>query len=309
MDKQTKALGTYYAILDQSTACRGRRPVSKSRPRRRCAASVPSPTNSASRSVKACGRARGHQPRPRRHDPERQRRRRRHGAVRGKRRAEPRVLADAVILLNNQARNSTTSAPDEWAAGVTKYPNKLTLLGGALAPTAAFLDLVTRETLEQKYAFENTAHAAEALTGSIQRLAAANRLLAESQVSDFATVAANKYYRDAGVRAKKLQDDLEATAEATQKLGGSVSSVSNQVNRDLTTLLNDFEYTTVEFGRKTAKLSQKQDTVFEGMLTAFTAKVQKQEQIIADTLQQIEDAAAYAKTPSPVHRRQPGRLH
>ena len=31
------------------------------------------------------------------------------------------------------------------------------------------------------------------------------------------------------------------------------------------------------------------------MLTAFTAKVQKQEQIIADTLQKIEDAAAYAQ--------------
>ena len=67
------------------------------------------------------------------------------------------------------------------------------------------------------------------------------------------------------------------------------------MNRDLTTLLDGFEYTSVEFGRKTAKLSQKQDSVFEGLLASFTAKVQKQEQIIADTLQQIEDAAAYAQ--------------
>jgi hypothetical protein len=298
MDKQTKALGTYYAILDQSTVMQGQ------------AAREQEQTATQMRRLKAVtdelsvafgkGLVEGLEDTNRALEGMIQNASEGEGAM--ERFGESvgqslGVLADAVILLNKlgDKLNDISPGTNEAAGSVNKYLNKLTLLGGTLAPTAALLDLVTRETLEQKFAFENTGPAAEALTGSIQRLAAANRLLAESEVSDFATVAANKYYRDAGVRAKKLQDDIEETEDKINNFGGSVSSVSQKVSRDLTTILNDFDYTTVEFGRKTAKLSQKQDSVFEGMLTAFTAKVQKQEQIIADTLQQIEDAAAYAQ--------------
>ncbi len=297
MDKQTKALGTYYAILDQSTVMQGQ------------AAREQEQTATQMRRLKAVtdelsvafgkGLTEGLEDTNRALE----------GLIQNASDGEGAMerfgesvgqslgfLADAVILLNRlgEKLNDISPGTNEAAGSVNKYLNKLTLLGGTLAPTAALLDLVTRETLEQKYAFDNVGPAADAARGSIERLAAANRLLAESEISDFATVAANKYYRDAGVRAKKLQDDIEETEDKINNFGGSVSSVSQKVSRDLNSLFDGLEYTTVNFGKKTAELTEKQNKRLETLMGAFRTKIETQEKIITDTLKRVEEAAQFS---------------
>lgn len=60
--------------------------------------------------------------------------------------------------------------------------------------------------------------------------AAAARFTAETGTQLFQVQAANKYYRDAGVRLKRLADDEEAAAEAADKLGRSAGSAGSAVN-------------------------------------------------------------------------------
>jgi len=69
------------------------------------------------------------------------------------------------------------------------------------------------------------------LSSMTQRAAAAARqFAAETGTQLFQVQAANKYYRDAGVRLKRLADDEEAAAEAADNLGRSAGSSGSAVN-------------------------------------------------------------------------------
>jgi hypothetical protein len=69
------------------------------------------------------------------------------------------------------------------------------------------------------------------LSSMTQRAAAAARqFAAETGTQLFQVQAANKYYRDAGVRLKRLADDEEAAAEAADNLGRSAGSAGSAVN-------------------------------------------------------------------------------
>jgi len=296
MDKQTKALGTYYAILDQSTTMQGQ------------AAREQQQTATQMRRLKAVtdelsvafgqGLTQGMEDTNRALEGLIQNAADGEGAM--ERFGESvgstlSILVDTVVLLNKFGDKLNDIAPgtNEAAGSVNKYLDKLTLLGGALAPTAFAMDILTRETLEQKYAFENTGPAADAARRSIERLAEVNRILANSEVQDFSTVAANKYYRDAGVRAKKLQDDIKETEDTVQRFGSSVGSTSQKIERDLDSLLTGFEYTSAEFGKSTVTLTEKQNKRLEGLLEGFRVKVEAQEAIIRDTLEKIEKGAQF----------------
>ena len=293
MDKQTKALGTYYAILDQSTVMQGQ------------AAREQEQTATQMRRLKAVtdelsvafgkGLVEGLEDTNRALEGMIQNASEGEGAM--ERFGESvgqslGVLADAVILLNKlgDKLNDISPGTNEAAGSVNKYLNKLMFLGGTLAPTAALLDVVTRETLEQKYAFENTGPAAEALTGSIQRLAAANR---PSRVGG-QRFRHRRRHSTLRQFAPETADDRATTKppETRQQRRGVAASPHLAPSRHGAAVEE----------RKERKL--KQNTMLEDAGT--TAKVKKRK-IAADT-QRIEDAATAAQD-AHVHRRQPGRLH
>ena len=105
------------------------------------------------------------------------------------------------------------------------------VLGQATRDTAA-------ETEQMGKVFAGTIKPADHLSSSIATLrgetdaaaAAAARFTAETGTQLFQVQAANKYYRDAGVRLKRLADDEEAAAEAADKLGRSAGSAGSAVN-------------------------------------------------------------------------------
>lgn len=162
-------------------------------------------------------------------------------------------------------------------------------MNGVLSGTVAAAIAAGNAMTYYQQVVSNTANETAAVTGpqsirSVEGLAGAQNELAA------ATEHQNKVI-DANYAAwQKAQAALD-------KVGGSGGGVSRAttVTRDLTNVLTDLEYTSVKFARNSVELSQKQDAVFEGTLVAFTQKVQKQEKIIADTLQHIQDAADYAQ--------------
>ena len=105
------------------------------------------------------------------------------------------------------------------------------VLGQATRDTAA-------ETEQMGKVFAGTIKPADHLSSSISVLrgqtdaaaAAAARFAQETGTQLFQVQAANKYYRDAGVRLKRLADDEEAAAEAADKLGRSAGSAGSAVN-------------------------------------------------------------------------------
>jgi hypothetical protein len=105
------------------------------------------------------------------------------------------------------------------------------VLGQATRDTAA-------ETEQMGKVFAGTIKPADHLSSSIATLrgetdaaaAAAARFTAETGTQLFQVQAANKYYRDAGVRLKRLADDEAAAAEAADKLGRSAGSAGSAVN-------------------------------------------------------------------------------
>lgn len=92
-----------------------------------------------------------------------------------------------------------------------------------------------RETALFAGELNNTIKPADHLSSSIATLrgetdaaaAAAARFTAETGTQLFQVQAANKYYRDAGVRLKRLADDEAAAAEAADNLGRSAGSAGS----------------------------------------------------------------------------------
>ena len=105
------------------------------------------------------------------------------------------------------------------------------VLGQATRDTAA-------ETEQMGKVFAGTIKPADHLSSSIATLrgetdaaaAAAARFTAETGTQLFQVQAANKYYRDAGVRLQRLADDEAAAAEGAEKLGRSAASAGSAVN-------------------------------------------------------------------------------
>ena len=329
MDKQTKALGTYYAILDQSTKMQGqaaREMEQTGTQMRRLSAvtqqlsvefgrglvtgmagfndgleSVIRSADASSAAMETLGEAVGDQ-------------------------IAPFVSLTAKIADLNTAINKLTQGKDggalsfigklgDTASFTAGDVDRLTTAMGLLwndgklwrdfAITAndleaIFGDLGTQMAAAGGFAralttdFKNMGPAAEAQIGSILRLAEANRNAANAaSTADFTVVAANKYYRDAGARAKKLGDEIEETEEKVRSFGSSVGSTSQKIERDLDSLLTGFEYTSAEFGKSTVTLTEKQNKRLEGLLEGFRVKVEAQEAIIRDTLEKIEKGAQF----------------
>jgi hypothetical protein len=330
MDKQTKALGTYYAILDQSTAMQGQaeREMRQTGTQMRRLSAVTQQLSvdfgrgmvtgmssfndgleSVIRSADASGDAMETL-----------------GEAVGET-IQPFVELTAKAADLNTALNKLTGGSDggllsflgrlgDQASFTAGDANKLTNAMGILwndgklwrdfAITANDLEAVFGELGVQManaggFAralttdFKNMGPAAEAQIPSILRLAEANRVAAQaSTTADFTVVAANKYYRDAGARAKKLADEVEDAGDKIERFGGSVSSTSQKVKVDLDGLFSGLEYTTVNFGKNTAELTEKQNKRLETLMGAFRTKIETQEKIITDTLKRVEEAAQFS---------------
>ena len=330
MDKQTKALGTYYAILDQSVAMQGQaeREMRQTGTQMRRLSAVTQQLSvdfgrgmvtglssfndgleSLIRSANASGDAMETL-----------------GEAVGEN-IQPFVALTAKAADLNTALNKLTGGSDggilgflgrlgDQASFTAGDANKLTNAIGILwndgklwrdfAITANDLEAVFGELGTQManaggFAralttdFKNMGPAAEAQVGSILRLAEANRIAANAaSTADFTVVAANKYYRDAGARAKKLADEVEDAGDKIEKFGSSVSSTSQKVKVDLDSLFNGLEYTTVNFGKNTAELTEKQNKRLETLMGAFRTKIETQEKIITDTLKRVEEAAQFS---------------
>ena len=98
--------------------------------------------------------------------------------------------------------------------------------------------IAARETALFAGELNNSIKPADHLSSSLSVLrgqtdaaaAAARRFTEETGTQLFQVQAANKTYRDAGVRLKRLADDEEAAAEAADKLAGSAGGAGSAVN-------------------------------------------------------------------------------
>lgn len=127
---------------------------------------------------------------------------------------------------------------------------------------------------------------------------AARNFVAQTGVQLFQIQAANKYYRDAAVRANRLAEEQDNVAVSTGSVGSSASSASQKVEKmriKFAEAAKGFGDATVEIEGKAKRVSQAVGEAFEDRTDIFRQVVQTQVGIIQSATAELDSYAESVK--------------